>query len=134
MIPSTGIFLSQDFAVVRQPGLTYKMDLDGDRVRGLADGSEALRQAVFRILQTERYQYVIYPWWYGIETVDLYGEPVNWVCAELERRIAEALLVDDRIVEVTDFVHDTSVKGTVHTTFTVHTIYGRITAEREVNI
>lgn len=134
MIPSTGGFLAQDFTIVKQPGLTYRMDLDGDCVRGHVDGREALRQAIFRILQTERYQYVIYPWWYGIETIDLYGEPAAWVCAELERRITEALLVDDRITEVTDFAHDTGVKGTVHTTFTVHTIYGKITAEREVNI
>lgn len=134
MIPSTGGFLAQDFEIEKQPSLTYRMDLEGDYVRGYVDGRDALQQAIFRILQTERYQYVIYPWWYGIETMDLYGEPVAWVCAELERRITEALLADDRITEVTDFAHDTGVKGVVHTTFTVHTVYGRITAEREVNI
>ncbi len=37
-----------------QPGLTYRMDLDGDGVRGYVDGREAVKQAVFRILQTER--------------------------------------------------------------------------------
>lgn len=134
MIPAMGNFLKQDFEMEEQPGLTYRMDLDGDGVRGYVDGREAVKQAVFRILQTERYQYIIYPWWYGMETIDLYGEPVEWVCAELERRITEALLVDSRITGVTDFVHDTSVKGVVHTTFTTHSIYGDIPAEREVNI
>lgn len=131
MIPSTGGFLAQDFEIKEQPSLTYRMDRDGNSVRGYVDRLEAMKQAVFRILSTERYQYIIYPWWYGIETIDLYGEPVNWVCAELERRITEALLVDSRITGVKDFEHDTSVKGVVHTTFTVHTIYGDIPTERE---
>lgn len=134
MIPSTSGFLAQDFEIEEQPSLTYRMDLDGDSVRGFVDGIEAMKQAIFRILSTERYQYIIYPWWYGIETLDLYGEPENWVCAELERRITEALCVDTRIISVTDFEHDISVKGTVHTTFTTHTIYGDIPAERTVKI
>lgn len=134
MIPSTVGFFAQDFEIEKQPGMTYRMDLDGDSVRGYVDGQEAVKQAVFRILQTERYRYLIYPWWYGIETEDLYGEPVNWVCAELERRITEALMVDDRITEVDGFEHDTAVKGIVHTTFTVHTIYGDVSAEKGVKI
>jgi len=134
MIPSASGFLARDFEIEEQPSLTYRMDLDGDSVRGYVDGQEAVRQAIFRILQTERYQYIIYPWWYGIETLDLYGEPVDWVCAELERRVTEALLVDSRITGVTDFEHDTDGKGVVHTTFIVHTIYGDVPAEREVKI
>ena len=121
MIPSTVGFLDQDFEIETQPSLTYKMDLDGDSVRGL-------------VLQTERYQYIIYPWYYGIETLDLYGEPVTWVCPELERRISEALAVDERITGVTDFEFDLTVKGVVHAYFTVKTIYGDIKAEKGVKI
>lgn len=134
MIPSTSGFLAQDFVMEEQPSLTYRMDLEGGSIRGFVDGREAMKQAVFRMLNTERYQYVIYPWWYGVETLDLYGEPVNWVCAELERRITEALCVDTRITGVTDFEHDTSVKGVVRTSFLVHTIYGDIPVERKVNV
>ncbi len=134
MIPSTTGFLTQDFEIREQPGRTYRMELEGDSVRGYVDGQEAVKQAIFRILQTERYQYIIYPWWYGIETADLYGEPVNWVCAELERRITEALMVDDRIISVGEFEHDTGVKGEVHTTFIVHTVYGDVAAEKGVGI
>ena len=134
MIPSTVGFLDQDFDIEEQPSRTYKMDLEGNTVRGFVDEQEAMKQTIFRILSTERYQYVIYPWWYGIETIDLYGEPVTYVCPELERRITEALEVDTRIISVGDFEHDISVKGVIHTTFTVRTIYGDIKAEREVNI
>lgn len=134
MIPSIGGFFAGDFEVKEQPSLTYGMDLDGNRVRGQVDGREAVKQAIFRILQTERYQYIIYPWWYGIETLDLYGKRVTYVCPELERRITEALLVDTCIRSVTDFEHDLSTKGVVHTAFTVHTIYGDVKAEKEVNV
>lgn len=134
MIPSTVGFLDQDFEIEEQPSQTYKMDLDGDSVRGFVDDKEAMKQTIFRILNTERYQFIIYPWFYGIETLDLYGEPVTYVCPELERRITEALLVDTRISSVTDFEHDLSVKGVVHTFFTAHTIYGEIKAEKGVNI
>lgn len=134
MIPSTVGFLNQDFEIEEQPSKTYKMHLDGDSVRGFVDEQEAMKQTIFRILNTERYQYVIYPWWYGIETVDLYGEPVTYVCPELERRITEALKVDTRIISVGDFEHDLDVKGVVHTTFTAYTVYGDIKAEKGVNI
>ena len=134
MIPSTVGFLDQDFEVEEQPNKTYKMDLNGNSVRGFCDLLEAMKQTVFRILSTERYQYIIYSWNYGIETLDLYGQPVTYVCPELERRIEEALLIDSRIIRVADFEHDTSVKGVVHTTFTVQTVYGEFSAEKEVNI
>ncbi len=134
MIPGVNGVLQQNYEMEKQPDMTYRMDLENSSVRGYVEGAEAVRQAVFRILNTERYQYLIYPWWYGIETLDLYGEPAAWVCAELERRIEEALLMDDRITGITDFQHDTSKRGTVHTRFTVHTIYGEIQEEKEVAI
>jgi len=136
MIPSTVGFLSQDFEIKEQPSKVYKMDLNvgSNSIRGFTDGPEAMKQAVFRILSTERYQYIIYPWYYGIETLDLYGEPITYVCPELERRITEALLTDSRISDVTDFEHDTDVKGVVHTSFTVHTIFGDFQTDKGVNI
>ena len=134
MIPSTSGFLPRDFVIEEQPSLTYKMDLEGDSVRGFADKQEAMKQTVYRILNTERYQFVIYPWYYGIETLDLYGEPVTYVCPELERRITEALLTDTRIRSVTDFEFDLDGKGAVHAAFTVNTIYGAVNAQKEVNI
>lgn len=134
MIPSTVGFLDEDFKIEEQPTKVHKMDLKDASIRGFTDRQEAMKQAVFRILNTERYQFIIYPWYYGIETLDLYGEPVTWVCPELERRITEALMIDDRISGVTDFEHDLSVKGIINTSFTVHTIYGDLKAEREVNI
>lgn len=134
MIPSNMGFLNEDFTIKEQPDKSYKMDSDGNAIRGFCDGIEEIKQAIFRILSTERYKYIIYSWNYGIETQDLYGEPVTYVCPELERRITEALCMDSRITGVSDFKHDTSVKKTVHTTFTVHTVFGDVKSEKEVHI
>ena len=133
MIPSTSGFLTADLEVARQPTKTNKMDLEGTTTRGFTDDLEAMKQVVFKILNTERYVYPMYSWNYGIETMDLYGEPVSWVCPELQRRITEALVWDDRIDSVDDFTFDLSQKGVVHVSFVVHTIYGEIQTERTVN-
>lgn len=133
MIPSTTGFLEQDFEITEQPTKTYRMNLEANRVRGYVDGQEAMKQVIFKILQTERYQYIMYSWNYGIETFDLYGEPVSWVCPELERRISEALLWDSRITSVDNFEFNISKKGVIHVTFTAHTVFGDVVTEKVVN-
>ncbi len=132
MIPSTVGFLDKDFEIARQPGMTYRMQTAENRVRGYTDGREAVRQAIYKIIMTERYQYAMYSWNYGIELVDLLGEPVTYVCPELKRRITEALLWDNRIKSVGDFQFTFPQRGAVHVAFTAHTVYGDVAAEREV--
>lgn len=133
MIPSTTAFLKQDFEIREQPTHTYKMNPETGFVRGYTDGQEAVKQVIYKILSTERYQYIMYSWNYGIETLDLYGEPVSYVCPELERRIAEALTWDERIKSVDHFEFDLSKKGEIHAAFTAHTVFGDVAAEKVVN-
>lgn len=133
MIPSTTAFLEQDFEITEQPTHTYKMNLESNLIRGYTDGQEAMKQAIYKILNTERYQYVMYSWNYGIELLDLYGEPVSYACPELERRITEALTWDDRIQSVDNFEFNISKKGEILVTFTAHTVFGDVVAEKVVN-
>lgn len=133
MIPSTTAFLEQDFKIEEQPTHTYKMNLTSELIRGYTDGQEAMKQAIYKILNTERYQYVMYSWNYGIELLDLYGEPVSYVCPELERRITEALTWDERIKSVNNFEFDVIGKGAIHVSFVAHTVFGEVQAETKVN-
>lgn len=133
MIPSTKAFFEQDFEIKEQPTYTYKMNLARELVRGYTDNQEAMKQAIYKILSTERYQYVMYSWNYGIELLDLYGEPVSYVCPELERRITEALTWDDRIKSVDNFEFNISQKGEILVTFTAHTVFGDVVTEKVVN-
>ncbi len=134
MIPKSAAILGQNFTIEEQPTYTYEMTPETGQIRGYVDGIKAMEQAVYKILSTERYRYIIYSWNYGIELEDLFGQPVSYVCPELERRIKEALLWDTRIENISDFRFDTSKKGTVHAYFVVNTIFGDIEAEKEVSI
>ncbi len=117
----------------RMPSLTWKINEERAEVRGNIDEWEAMRQAIEKILRTERYRYAIYDWNYGIELEGLYGQNVSYVIPELKKRIEEALLADDRVTAVTDFSFDQK-KGSVSAAFLVHTIFGEIKAERMVDI
>lgn len=129
--------LQSDFDVVtevQQPSKTYCMRLNNMRVQGLTDGQKAMKQAIFKILQTERYRYPqIYSDNYGVELWELIGQPIPYVLPEIKRRITEALTWDERITAVDnfDFVVD---KSKVHVTFTAHTIFGDLDEETAVSI
>lgn len=133
MIPTTNNILSADIEIETQPSLNYKMVFNKDSIVGTVDELEAMKQVIFKILNTERFQYVIYSQEYGIELQDLFGEPMSFVCAELEDRITEALIQDDRIESVSDFDFSLERKDEVLVTFMVHTIFGDVEAERKVN-
>lgn len=104
-----------------------------DKIDGYIDDLEAIKQAIYLILSTERYQHIIYSWDYGVELIDLYGKPMPYVISELERRITEALTQDDRIEDVTDFEFEQKGKR-LHTTFTVVTTVGEIPTDMEVEV
>nr|DAS41832.1 MAG TPA: Protein of unknown function (DUF2634) [Caudoviricetes sp.] len=133
MIPLDKGFLSQNFEIEEIPTYTYKMISDNNRIQGYTDSLDAMKQAIFKILSTERYQHQMYSWNYGVELLDLYGEPISYVCPELERRITEALTWDKRIKSADNFEFDTSEKGEIHVSFVAHTIFGDIDAEKVVN-
>lgn len=133
MIPSVNDNLQRDFEIEEQPTYTYKLNIDSNSIIGFTDGLEAMKQAIYLILNIERYNYLIYSWNYGIELADLFGQPTSFVLPELKRRITEALTQDERILGVDNFSFEVN-RGKVHATFTVHTIFGNVEAERVVNI
>ena len=109
-----------------EPSHTYDVDFRTDsQIIGYADKLRAMEQAIYKIINTERYQYIIYSWNYGIELQDLFGQPIPYVYAELQRRIEEALLNDDRITKVYNFEFSNN-GGDVMTEFDVDTIYGTL--------
>lgn len=121
--------LIPDFEITEQPSYTYKINMDKNIIKGNIDYNlEAVKQAVYKILTTERYKYEIYSWNYGVELNELIGQPIPYVYAEIERRITEALTADDRIESVSDFNFEEK-DGAVLTTFTVNSIYGNVEIE-----
>lgn len=133
MIPAVSDILSQDIEVTSYPSKTYKLNIEAETISGTADGIEAVKQAVYKILSTERYEYIAYSWNYGLYTLDLIGEDPDYVCAELERRISEALTADDRIESVDNYEFDVQ-ENKVKCSFVVNSTYGTISAEKVVDV
>ena len=133
MIPWTNNILLTNLKVKIQPSKNYQFHIESDTIGGLCDKLEAMHQVIYKILNTERYEYIIYSWNYGIELHDLYGEPITYVCSEVQRRITEALIQDDRINSVDNFEFDLTERKTVKVTFIVHTIFGDVQTEKAVN-
>lgn len=117
------------------PNKTYKMHIDDNRIQGtITQDLEAVKQAVYKILNTERYKHVIYSWDYGVELADLFGKPMPYVLPEIPRRITEALTQDDRIDDVTDFDISYTKDGAVSVKFTVVSVYGDLAEEVMVSV
>ncbi|MBW7458396.1 DUF2634 domain-containing protein [Paenibacillus sepulcri] len=102
IIPAGGQITDAQLEEIARPSYTYKLDLRTQRVSGMVDGLEAVKQAVFKILQTVRYRHVIYSFDYGHELESLIGTNPLFVEAEVRRMLEEALLQDNRIREITD--------------------------------
>lgn len=117
------------------PSKTYRMNIEEETVSGIITKDlEAVRQAAYKILNTERYKHAIYSSDYGVELADLFGKPMPYVIPEIPRRIGEALLVDDRITKVDSFDLQYDKQGNVDCYFVVHSIFGNIEMERSVKV
>lgn len=133
MIPKIeNINIGDEIEIVEEPTYTWK--IEGNRIVGNTDGLEAMEQAIYLILNVERYKHKIYDWDYGVELANLFGKDKAYVYSELKRRIKEALMTDNRITDVTNFEFENPDRDTIHVKFTVHTIFGDIETSREVRV
>lgn len=133
LIPTGAPVLGAEIETAIYPSRTYALDTENMRIWGYVDGIEAVRQAVWKALRTERFAHEAYSGNYGAELTDKLGTPVGYAYPEIERAIREALTWDSRIEAVDGFEFEKK-GGRVHVRFTVHTIYGDTGEEAEVMI
>lgn len=132
MTPNTNNILQSNLEIATQPNKTYCLDIEKNTITRFCDGIEAMKQTTYCILNTERFEHLIYSWNYGIELKNLIGESSTYVVPELQRVITEALLQDDRIEEVNNFNFEI-IKDKLIVTFNVITTVGEITIEKVVS-
>lgn len=130
MIPSIDEDITLDVIEEEIPSKDFA--IDEDKLNGTIDQLEEIKQAIYIILNTERYEHEIYDWNYGFEVADLIGEDYVYVKPILEDRIREALLQDDRIIEVNNFIFERN-RNSVTVTFDVATDFG-ILEEEEITV
>lgn len=133
MIPAVNELFTQSITQKEMPSKDYALNIGMGRVNGTVEGLEEVKQAIYFILNTERYDHLIYSWEYGVEFSDLFGRPHSFVIPEIERRITDALTQDDRISDVRDFEFE-KIKNGLHVAFTVITNFGAIESEVNVNV
>lgn len=134
MTPNTDdILLNNIEEVTEQTSKTFYLNIEKNTISNFCDGIEAMKQAIYCILNTERFEHLIYSWNYGIELKHLIGENTTFVIPELERVITEALLQDTRITEVNNFEFEVN-KNSIIAKFKVITTVGEIEYEKVVSI
>lgn len=143
MLPETGNILKQDFKIRQIPSKTYRLNVMGvsdntegietKRISGMLDGLEAVKQTIFCILNTERFDCLIYSWNYGVELNGLFGKSLGVAKSKLKKRIREALTRDDRILSVDAFSF-TNKGRKLLVSFRVQTKFGTVDTQKEVEI
>ncbi len=121
--------------VVKQPSKTYHLDLQRGRIVGFVDGYEAIKQAIIKIMLTEKYAYVIYDHYYGVGLEQYIGKDISFVVADLGSTIENALLYDDRILAVNDIeiTRGSNIDGLL-VKYSVETVDGGLNGEQEVKM
>ncbi len=121
--------------------LTYEIIKENDSIKGYIDEINAIKQAIYKILMTEKGKFDIYDDDFGIKLDDIIGQDVHYAQSVLPMRIKEALLTDSRISDVYDFSFSyfnnnsiVSDKGSIIVKFFVASVFGELSQELEVNI
>ena len=71
MIPSVNDILTNELETGTLPSKDYKLRIEQNNINGFCDELEVMEQVIYKILNTEKYQYLIYSFDYGIELIDL---------------------------------------------------------------
>lgn len=131
VLPTSSINITGGVNFQNQPSLSWYINKKTNRIEGTVDGQAAVRQAVEIILNVERFRWQIYRPYSGMEWDGLIGQDPGYVGAELQRRVIDALTVDDRVTGISDY--DYTVDGSsLSAVFTVNTVYGSIAESVEV--
>lgn len=110
----------------------YELDFATGQLTGkVLEDKEALKVWIYKILLTKRYRHLIYSWDYGQDLEEMIGKSYeeDLIISEVERRIKECLLINDKITACTHF-NIQLINDQLNVNFTVNTIYGEV----EINV
>jgi hypothetical protein len=132
MLPDSaaGFAAGKKLKLASWPTLTFRVDERLGKIRGMADGQEAMAQAVKIALSVERCRHSILPPDAGAEIAGLLGRDPAEVEGALEERVADALSADDRVLGIEGFEAWQPDGGAeVRAEFTVLTAHGPVRGE-----
>lgn len=116
------------------PTNTFVFDLRKGILVGQNDGKQALEQAIYLIIYTERYKWLIHDYNYGVKLSDLYGKPFTFVIPIIQDRITNAILADNRFTAVNNMTFkEGTTKNSLLCSFTVVSNIDGISDEITIN-
>ena len=132
-----GVFrdeLARPLQIARIPSLApayirtvdYVWGGETSRINGTVNGLEAVRNAVWHILHTERHDYAMNLPNEGIELRQFLGQSFSYFYAKIDQVVEDALLQDDRILSVKVFNKRQPQPRQAYCEVEVHSVYGRI--------
>ena len=111
---------------------TYGMDFWRKRIGGMIDGQEAVAQAIHKILSTIRFVHLIYDDQYGCDFFNKLhdgGLTASYLESDMPVMLEDALLCDERITGISDFMYEILSSDSVRVSFVASTVYGDIRME-----
>ena len=120
-----------DIQLTSRPSRTWIIDRNTMQVGFMDEGLEAVRQSVEIALNVERFRWQIYNTNFGNELNELIGDDSDYIQSEFPRMVNDALSVDDRVVDTSDYVF--TVNGDSMTvSFIVTTVFGQLAEEMAI--
>lgn len=118
-------YVTEKLDILIQPSFTHKMHIDEERVYDYTDEQEAYKQMIYKCINTEKGIYPIYPN-FGVMKRDLFGKKKEYAYMKLTRRIKDALMLDDRSIDIYEFEYlkDLSKKDNLAMRFKAKSIFG----------
>lgn len=132
MLPQIDNSIDNELQTVTIPSKTYKFT--NERIAGFVDGLDAIKQAIFHILNVERYSCLIYDNNYGVELEQYMGKDLYFIEATIEDTLKEALTQDNRINNVIVNNIEQITSDTVLVDFDVICTEGIINMEVNLNV
>ena len=123
--------MAADMETIRErdlPAKTWKLDVERGSAAQIIDDKESVAQAILLSLSTIRWAHLIYSEDYGLE--NMVGSPMNFARVEFPRRVAEAILQDDRVTSVAGVKVETT-KDEFFVSCLANTVYGDVKLLRE---
>lgn len=117
------------------PTETYKINFETNRVERMTDGLEAMKQAFYLAINTERFIHPAFTNNYGMEWDNLIGRPEDYIISETLYRIKDMVEADKRFLSV-DYWPDKNFEikeDYIIIYLTVSTTYGDFLTSVNVN-
>lgn len=117
-----------------QTGLTYYIDSKTGHLSSMIDNKESIIQSVFKALDTQKFEYQIYSWFYGLDMEPFIGQDIEYIRVNIRRYLEDCLLQDDRIFSIQNIIVQQSDIDSCSIIFDIQTSEGLIeNITKEIN-